>query len=102
MALKKGALVPDGFARVPSTFRATGATMSNIGGKGTRSLAFVDEHNRLRIAFEGEDTWRSSSPVGGGGHLRVELVKQSERGGRSYFAPLLFLDCAEHAWYQPE
>jgi hypothetical protein len=85
MALRNGALVSDGTVRVPSTFRATGATFSSIGGKGTRSLAYIDEFNRLRIAFGGEETWRSSSPVGGGAHLQVEVVKQIERGGRSYF-----------------
>ncbi|MEK7217334.1 MAG: hypothetical protein AAB289_17255, partial [Chloroflexota bacterium] len=59
MALRNGALVSDGTVRVPSTFRATGATFSSIGGKGTRSLAYIDEFNRLRIAFGGEETWRS-------------------------------------------
>jgi hypothetical protein len=84
-ALKNGSLVSDGLARVPSTFRATGATMSNISGKGTRSLVYIDEYNRLRIASEAEETWRSSAPVGGGGHLKIEVVKQEYRGGRSYF-----------------
>lgn len=84
-ALKNGSLVSDGLARVPSTFRATGATMSNISGKGTRSLVYIDEYNRLRIASEAEETWRSSAPVGGGSHLKIEVVKQEYRGGRSYF-----------------
>lgn len=85
VALRNGKLVSDGVARVPSTFRATGATFSNVAGKGTRSLAYIDEFNRLRIAVEGEETWRSSSPVGGGKYLRVEVVRHLERGGRSYF-----------------
>jgi hypothetical protein len=84
-ALKGGSLVPDGVARVPMAFRATGAVMANIGGKGTRSLAFIDESNRLQIAFEVEEVWRSSSAVGGGGHLRLEVVKYETRGGTSVY-----------------
>ncbi len=84
-ALRNGALVPDGRVRVPSDFRATGATLSNVGGKGTRSLAYIDESNRLKIATEGEELWRSSTPVGGGGYLKLEVVRYLERGGRSYF-----------------
>ena len=84
-SLRTGALVLEGRVRVPSNFRATGAVMSNIGGKGTRSLAFIDEHNRLRIAYETEESWRSSTPVGGGGYLKVEVVTQIERSGRSHF-----------------
>jgi hypothetical protein len=62
--------------------------MANISGKGSgpRSLVFVDEHNRLRASVESEETFRSSSPVGGGGYLKVELLKaRTERGGRSEF-----------------
>jgi hypothetical protein len=85
--LKGDKLVPDGIARVPATFRATGATMANITGKapGPRSLVFIDEHNRLRVAVESEEAFRSSSPVGGGGYLKVEILKRTERGGRSEF-----------------
>jgi hypothetical protein len=86
--LKADKLVPDGVVRVPATFRATGATMANMGGKGPgpRSLVFVDEHNRLRVSVDSEETFRSSSPVGGGAYLRVELLKaRTERGGRSEF-----------------
>jgi hypothetical protein len=91
--LKGDTLVPDGMVRVPATFRATGATMANIAGKppGPRSLVFVDEHNRLRIAIDSEEAFRSSTPVGGGSHLKTELFKMpTERGGRSefyYFQP---------------
>ncbi|HEX5814034.1 MAG TPA: VCBS repeat-containing protein [Methylomirabilota bacterium] len=91
--LKGDTLVSDGMVRVPATFRATGATMANIAGKppGPRSLVFVDEHNRLRIAIDSEETFRSSTPVGGGSHLKMELFKMpTERGGRSefyYFQP---------------
>lgn len=84
-ALRAGALVLDGSVRVPSNFRATGAAMSNVVGKGPRALAFIDEYNRLRIGFEAEETWRSSTPVGGGGYLKVEVLRYPERGGRSYF-----------------
>jgi len=84
-ALRGGALVLEGPVRVPSNFRATGATLSNVAGKGPRALAFIDEHNRLRIATEAEETWRSSTPVGGGGYLRVEVLTYPERSGRSYF-----------------
>lgn len=68
-------LVTDAPVRVPSTFRATGAAMANIAGKERRALAFVDEYQRLRIAIDGEDAWRSSSPVGGGKYLKLELLK---------------------------
>ena len=87
-ALKGEKLVPDGAVRVPAAFRATGATMANIAGKGTgsRTLVFVDEQNRLRVSVESEETFRSSTPVGGGGYLKVELLKaRTERGGRSEF-----------------
>lgn len=86
--LRGDTLVPDGAVRVPDTFRPTGAVMANITGKtpGPRSLVFIDEHNRLRIALESEETFRSSTPVGGGGYLKVELFKApTERGGRSEF-----------------
>ena len=86
--LKGNQLVSDGIVRVPATFRATGATMASMAGKagGPRSLVFVDEHNRLRVAVDFEEAFRSSTPVGGGGHLKVELFKMpTERGGRSEF-----------------
>jgi hypothetical protein len=87
-ALQGDKLVADGPARVPATFRATGATLANIAGKGqpVRSLVFIDEQNRLRVSAESEETFRSSTPVGGGGYLKVELIKaRAERGGRSEF-----------------
>jgi hypothetical protein len=83
MTLSNGRLVNDGRVRVPSTFRATGATFSNITGKGTRALAFIDEYNRLRIALGNEDTFRSSSPVGSG-LIKLGVERQVERGGRTY------------------
>jgi hypothetical protein len=87
MALRNGKLVSEGKVRVPSSFRATGATYSNIAGKGARALAFIDEYNRLRITIDTEDAFRTSAPVGTGmGKLGVET--QIERGGRTYvYAP---------------
>ncbi|TMQ25462.1 MAG: hypothetical protein E6K82_06735 [Candidatus Rokuibacteriota bacterium] len=75
VALRDGRLVQEARVAVPSTFRATGATMSNIAGKNAfRALAFVDEHNRLRISMDTEEVWRSASPVGGGASkLGVEM-----------------------------
>jgi hypothetical protein len=84
MVLKNGTLVPDGRVRVPSAFRATGAVMSNIGGKDAlRVLAFIDEHSRMRVSMETEELWRSSSPVGGG-VVKLPVDTQIERGGRTY------------------
>jgi hypothetical protein len=81
--LRNDRLVSDGRVRVPSTFRATGATYTNITGKGTRALAFIDEHSRLRIAIDTEDTFRSSTLVGGG-LAKLGVERQIERGGRTY------------------
>jgi hypothetical protein len=91
--LKGDKLVREGSVRVPSTFRATGATMTNMPGKGSRALAYVDNYQRLRISLDTEETWRSSSPVGGGAYLKLELLKPSTsaRTSRSeffYFEPV--------------
>lgn len=88
MVLRNGTLVADGPVRVPGSFRATGAVMSNIGGKeALRALAFIDEHNRMRVSLETEELWRSSSPVGGG-VVKLPVDTQIELGGRTfiYFA----------------
>jgi len=88
MVLRNGSLVADGPVRVPGSFRATGAVMSNIGGKeALRALAFIDEHNRMRVSLETEELWRSSSPVGGG-VVKLPVDTQIELGGRTfiYFA----------------
>jgi hypothetical protein len=87
VTLKGDRLVNDVAVRVPSTFRATGATMASIAGKDTRALVFVDEYQRLRVALGTEDAWRSSSPVGGGSYLRLELLRPgtSSRVTRSEF-----------------
>ena len=71
--------------RVPPAFRPMGAAFCNITGKDTRSLAFVDEYNRLQISTEGEELWRSSTSVGGG-YLEVEQEYTfSSRTTRSKF-----------------
>jgi hypothetical protein len=75
VTLKGDQLVRDAAVRVPNSFRATGATLASIAGKDTRALVFVDEYQRLRVTVGTEDTWRSSSPVGGGSYLRLELLK---------------------------
>jgi len=73
--LKGDRIVRDSPVRVPNTFRATGATLANIVGKDSRALVFVDEYQRLRVSVGAEDTWRSSSPVGGGNFMKLELLK---------------------------
>ena len=84
--LKDGKLVTEKAVRVPASFRPMGAAFSNVMGKGTRSLAVVDEFNRLQIVNEGADLWRSSTSVGGG-YLKVELLNayQSAKMDRSKF-----------------
>ncbi len=84
--LKDGKLTTDKSVRVPATFRPMGAAFSNAMGKDTRSLALIDEFNRLQIVNEGEELWRSSTQVGGG-YLTVELVDavRSSRTDRSKF-----------------
>jgi hypothetical protein len=80
VTLKGDRIVRDVAARVPNTFRATGATLASIAGKDTRALVFVDEYQRLRVSVGTEDTWRSSSPVGGGSYLKLELLKSGSSG----------------------
>ncbi len=72
-SLRNGSLVSDGPVRVPSDFRAVGATMSNIAGQGQRALVYIDDQNRLAVAVEGEERWRSASRVGGGGYAKMEV-----------------------------
>ena len=84
--MKDGKVVSERDVRVPSAFRATGATFAKI-DKERRVLAFIDEHNRLQIASpEGVDLWRSGSQVGGGGAI-IELVRAGGNNvaDRSYF-----------------
>ena len=86
MTLKDGKLTTDKTVRVPGTFRPMGAAFSNVMGKDTRSLALIDEFNRLQIVNEGEELWRSSTQVGGS-YQTVELVGavRSSRMDRSKF-----------------
>jgi hypothetical protein len=69
--LKNGKLVVEKAVRVPPAFRPMGAAFCNITGKDTRSLALVDEYNRLQISTEGEELWRSATSVGGG-YMEIE------------------------------
>ena len=87
VTLKGDRIVRDVAVRVPNMFRATGATMASIAGKDTRALVFVDEYQRLRVSIGTEDTWRSSSPVGGGSYLKLELLKSgtTSRSPRTEF-----------------
>jgi len=87
VTIKGDKIVRDAPVRVPNTFRATGATMASIAGKETRALVFVDEYQRLRVSIGTEDTWRSSSPVGGGSFLKLELLKSgtTSRSPRTEF-----------------
>jgi hypothetical protein len=66
MAWKNGKLVTEKTVKVHSAFRPMGAAFSNMNGKDSRVLAFIDEYNRLQMATEGEDIWRSGTAVGGG------------------------------------
>src|SRR5437867_4889544 len=87
MVIKNGSLVKVKTAVVPDSFRATGATFTNVNGKTSRALAFIDEQNRLRISVGSEEIYRSGSVVGGGGE-KIEVIRDIERGGRSYFYQL--------------
>jgi len=80
MAWKDGKLVTDKAVRVHSAFRPMGAVFSNMNGKDSRVLAFVDEFNRLQVATDGEDVWRSGTAVGGGG-ITIEQETGLVSGG---------------------
>jgi len=83
--IKKGKLVVEKAVRVPPAFRPMGAAFCNITGKDTRSLAFIDEYNRLQVSTEGEELWRSSTSVGGG-YLEIEQeYLYSSRTARTKF-----------------
>ena len=83
--IKKGKLVVEKPVRVPPAFRPMGAAFCNITGKDTRSLAFVDEYNRLQVSTEGEELWRSATSVGGG-YMEIEQeYLYSSRVARSKF-----------------
>jgi hypothetical protein len=61
-----------------------GAAFSNIAGKDSRALAFIDPYNRLQVATEGEDIWRSATSVGGG-YLEIEQEEYDGKVSRSKF-----------------
>src|SRR5262245_16117355 len=82
--LKGAKLIVEKPVRVPGGFRPMGAAFCNIMGKDTRSLAFIDQYNRLQVATEGEDLWRSSTSVGGG-YMEVEQQYGGGRDLRSSF-----------------
>jgi hypothetical protein len=87
MTLRNGALVKEHAAIVPENFRATGATFSNIAGKASRALVYIDPQNRLRVTNGTEEVWRSSTQVGGGG-VKVEVIRphlEARAGGKSVF-----------------
>lgn len=85
LSLRDGTLVSDGSVRVPRDFRVTGATLSNIAEDGGRALAYVDEQNRLAIATEGKEWWRSPVRVGGATYIKLEAVKRLDRSGQALF-----------------
>jgi hypothetical protein len=87
VVVKNGKLVVQSQVRVPSSFRPMGAAFSNIPGKDTRALAFIDASHRLQVSTEGEELWRSSSSVGGG-YIEVELEYGTGRYARSKFFPI--------------
>jgi len=84
VVVKNGKLVVEKPVRVPASFRPMGAAFSNIAGKDTRALAFVDEQNRLQVSTEGEEVWRSSTSVGGG-YMEIEQEYLGGRTARSKF-----------------
>jgi hypothetical protein len=83
VVVKDGKLVTVDAVRVADTFRATGATFSNINGKaGVRALAYIDPYQRLRLTAGQEELWSSTSAVGGGG-IKLELALTYETGHRA-------------------
>ena len=86
MAWKNGKLVTEKAVKVHQAFRPMGATFSNINGKDSRVLAFIDEFNRLQMSVEGEDLWRSGTAVGGGAiTIEQETGQITNRVARSAF-----------------
>jgi hypothetical protein len=86
MAWKNGKLVTDKAVRVHQAFRPMGAVFSNMNGKdSSRALAFIDEFNRLQMAVDGEDIWRSGTAVGGGSITLEQETVMTSRVMRSAF-----------------
>jgi hypothetical protein len=86
LVIRNGSFAADGRVFAPPGFRPIGATLSNVAGK-TRALAFLDAQQRLQIWVDGSEVWTSATAVGGG-FLRAEIVKQTDRAGRSFFFPI--------------
>lgn len=84
MVLRDGRLTVERAVRVPAMFRATGAAYGSILAKDRRALVFIDEFNHLQVAAGSEEVWQSSTTVGGG-YATVELYRQIDAAGRSYF-----------------
>jgi hypothetical protein len=86
MVWKNGKLVTDKMIRVHQAFRPMGAVLSNMNGKDSRVLAFIDEYNRLQMSADSEDLWRSGTAVGGGAiTLEQETGVQTNRVMRTAF-----------------
>ena len=85
VVLKNGKLLVEKPVRVPSTFRPMGAAFSNVMGKESRALAFIDDYNRLQVVDDtGAELWRSATVVGGGA-AQIELITGTARNQRSRF-----------------
>lgn len=84
VAIRDGGFVVEQKVIVPDNFRLTGATMAALQGKDQRLLVYIDERSRLRVAAGPEEVWSSASVVGGSVQ-KIEVERQTERGGRSFF-----------------
>jgi hypothetical protein len=76
--LKGSDLAAAGQAHPHDSFRLTGATFATLSpkDKGPRALAFIDAQNRLVIAENGQEIWRSSASVGQGlAQARLEIMQ---------------------------
>jgi hypothetical protein len=87
VTVKNGELESRGYVPVPESFRATGVTTANILGKEAhaRALVYIDGYDRLRITSGPEEIWRSTSPVGDGGYLKLQHTRYVIRDGISTF-----------------
>ena len=82
MVWKNGKLVKESSVPLHQAFRPMGAVFSNMNGKDSRVLAFIDEFNRLQIAAGTDDIWRSGTAVGGGGVVLEALSMGTTAGVR--------------------
>jgi len=76
--LKGSDLAAAGRAHPHDSFRLTGATFVTLSpkDKGQRVLTFIDAHNRLVVADNGHEIWRSSASVGQGlARARLEIMQ---------------------------